>query len=303
MMRRCAVLILSLALAAGCGGEPAVQVAGGDAASPATNTPPPPSDASSASSDGLTDATDKPETEAGTGRAVTPASPAAGDGAASTAASPAAAPAAAPQPARSGTGPAPAESRLPEPARYTYATSGGSRVGEGSERPFNNKSTLTISGGSSQQWSREIRDARGDGTLTTEAVALSQDRLMLSGITLDSRVSGFQDMRRLTTAPTEVVRLPFVVGASATCSLDGDDVQLKLVAKVAERTRLAVQGEEVPVSLVELDLTFTGALRGTASIRRWFRESDLLLVRERQSSDITKGTVRVRSHSSSELSS
>lgn len=300
MMLACVVLILAAGVSAAVYDDDDITLDQADADSTTTTTSlglqPGESDAAdpAATVPGVPDTATDPA--AAGDPAATTVPPAATDDPATTTAPPATtaqAPQTAPPP------PKPTASGAPSPitpGTYQYDTDGTFTIGTSERKlpPVTSMTAQAPTGDSRQVQVRDMRDANGDGTLTTTTFRFASEGVYLEKLVIDVKISGIGQTTTLTaTKPFLIVPAKATAGTRTNGVLQGDGITAAVTFTVAS------VGADTSVADIVTDLS--GEVEGRQTSKITARNADQLIVNEVVNSDVRSGGIQVKSNYTAKL--
>lgn len=242
------------------------------------------------------------------GRAAPPPAGEATPNAAASQAPPAAAPpeqkqppppaAAAPQGTAQPDGAAGSGLRPVDPGTYRYTTEGTVQVGDAPPRDMPQRTTLTGDRPQSnrQRQVRDLRDGDGTGTVTEQILQFDSDGVRLTFMKISSTFAGVSSTYTFTPAqPPLVLKAGLRPGDRTQFVLKGNGVTIRTTVSVTGSEQAVVDGTPVRAAVVVIDSALSGRLTGKQRSENRIDTERGLAVKEDVDSDVTSGSVRVRS--------
>lgn len=171
-----------------------------------------------------------------------------------------------------------------QPGTYRYDTTGISTFGLTS-LPYPAVSTLMVGAatGSTQRWTRDLRDAGGSGPITEFAVDFRPDGLYLDGLTLTNSFQGMVNVQELhPTTPPLIVPTGAGPGAHAEFDLQsGSGGTAHATVDVTAQEAVSVGGQPVDTLVVHTAVTLpSGQVAGHVELTGWFAPSARVWAKE-----------------------
>lgn len=191
-----------------------------------------------------------------------------------------------------------------DPARpgiYTYETSGVSTFGL-TTLPYPSVTTLRVDppAGSSQHWTRDLRDASGNGPVTEFALDFRPDGIVLDSLQLTNNFSGMVNVQALRPVTTAVL-LPAGAGPGTRAAFDLQAPEGNLAHATVEITAsepVSVAGQSVDTLAVRTLVTLpAGQVSGTVELTGWFAPSARVWAKEHFVADASAAGGLIRFHS------
>jgi hypothetical protein len=183
--------------------------------------------------------------------------------------------------------------RIPAPGVYTYRTRGGESLNlVGVARSFPPSTSMIVADGScaSVSWVPITQHTEETSVCNAPNGALTIPKLVT-----DESIAGSTTTSTIT-CPASTYLLPPAAHDgqrwSATCSLDSPAEKILLAGQALGPSTMTVGGHPVSVVHTRLMFTFTGSEHGTNPTDFWIVASTGLIVRERETVDVTQGGVR-----------
>jgi hypothetical protein len=180
---------------------------------------------------------------------------------------------------------------------YRYATEGFRKIGELPPSDLPEETTLkaAASAGEKQTFTRDLRDADGNGTVTETDLLYRSDGVYLGRIKATSNFQGGgADVRELEPAsPVLVAPNKNQVGYTKTFKISGDGVTADVVLKILRAEKITIGGKSVDSIVTNLKVTFSGEVTGSQESTSWLSAGNSLLLKEKVAGDVQNGVIRV----------
>jgi hypothetical protein len=184
--------------------------------------------------------------------------------------------------------------RLPAPGVYTYSTTGGESLNlVGVARSFPASTSMIVADGrcASVSWVPITQHTEATTFCNTPNGALTIPKLVT-----DESIAGSTSTSTIN-CPASTYLLPAAARPgqrwSATCSQVSPAEKVTMAGQALGESTMLVGGHAVPVTHARLDFTFTGAAEhGTNPIDFWIIPTSGLIVREKESVNVTQSGVR-----------
>jgi hypothetical protein len=158
--------------------------------------------------------------------------------------------------------------------------------------------------GSRQRQTRDLRDEDGAGTVVEQVLDFSSEGVRLVSLRIKSNFAGITNTYSFVPqAPPVVLRPGLRDGDRSEFILEGDGVTIRTVVTVGAAEEVRIEDQSVRAVPVTLESTFSGALTGTQRAVNRIDSSRGIPVREEVDSDVSNGSVRVRSNYKTSLKS
>ena len=182
--------------------------------------------------------------------------------------------------------------KLPAPGVYAYRTSGGEGLNLlGMQRNFPSTTSMIVAGGqcATVSWVPITQH-----TETTTVCSGPDGALNIPKLVTDESIAG-STTTSTTECPSTAYLLPPSVKPgqrwSATCNLTSPAEKVAMTGQAFGSSTVVVGGRPVAVEHVRFSLTFAGTERGTNPTDFWIVPGNGLIVRERETVDVTQGSV------------
>ena len=180
---------------------------------------------------------------------------------------------------------------------YRYATEGFRKIGELPPSDLPEETTLkaAASAGEKQTFTRDLRDADGNGTVTETDLLYRSDGVYLGRIKATSNFQGGgADVRELEPAsPVLVAPNKNQVGYAKNFKISGDGVTADVTLKILRTEKITIGGKSVDSIVTNLKVTFSGEVTGSQESTSWFSLGNSLLLKEEVAGDVQNGVIRV----------
>lgn len=184
---------------------------------------------------------------------------------------------------------------------YSYDTAGASTFA-GTTLPFPAVSTLAVDSpsGSRQHWTRDLRDASGNGPVTEYALDFRPEGIVLEGLTLTNSFSGMVNTQELRPS-TAALFLPTGAGPGAHSEFDlatGDGRSAHASVEVTGSESVPVGDQAADSLVIRTTVTLpSGNVSGQVALTGWFAPSARIWVKEQFVADAVAGGGLFRFHS------
>lgn len=180
--------------------------------------------------------------------------------------------------------------------RYAYDTSGTMTVsGQAHQLPPTTTQTAAQAQNGRQLQTWDLRGSDGTGQVIEQTLAYSASSVTLAELKTTTYPGGnVSDVRDLfPTSTATVARTGAQPGEHQAFTMKGSDVTASFTVDVQRTETITVGTATVTAAVVEVDISFSGALTGRQTSTLWVTAEHLQIVRERVSSNVSNGLLTV----------